>query len=107
MASNHRAVLPNGLRVLYRRQEGSPLSAGTLLIPGGSSQESASEAGLSNLTSELLLQGTRGRNAQRLARDLESIGTFMGAQTSEDYAEAGFVAPAAEVREALDIFAEV
>jgi predicted Zn-dependent peptidase len=108
MASHTVTVtLTNGLRVLYRQSAGLPLSAGTMLISGGASTEAPNEAGLCNLTNELLMQGTRRKNGKLLAQTLERYGIFMGTQASEDYSEIGFIAPASQLERAFDLMAEV
>jgi zinc protease len=75
-----RHVLPNGLTFLYRQTPGVPLAAGTVLLPTGSSQENPAQAGLANLTADLLLQGTRSRSARRIADEIESVGASLGTQ---------------------------
>ncbi len=59
------------------------------------------QAGLCSMTLDLLMQGTRRRDARQIARVMESVGASMGTQAHEDYAEMGFVVPAAEINQAL------
>src|SRR5690348_2519234 len=94
--------LSNGLTVLYEQDAAFPLTYATLLFRAGSCLEKRREAGLGSMTIDLLMQGTRRRNARALARALESVGASMGTQTHEDYAELGFVVPAAETDRALE-----
>jgi zinc protease len=102
-----RWTLSNGLTVLYRQDAGFPLASATLFFPTGSRQERHSEAGLSSMTIDLLMQGTRRKSARAIARVMEAVGASMGTQTHEDYAEMGFVVPAAEMNLALGIATEV
>ncbi len=102
-----RWTLDNGLKVLYQRDTGFPLASATLLLPVGSRQEKRPEAGLSSMTVDLLMQGTRKRSARAIARIMESVGASIGTQTHEDYAEMGFVVPASHIDQALDVTSEI
>jgi zinc protease len=102
-----RWTLCNGLTVLYRQDANFPLASATLFFPTGSRLEAHSEAGLSSMTVDLLMQGTRRKNARTIARILEGVGASMGTQTHEDYTELGFVVPAHELNLALEMTTEV
>jgi zinc protease len=100
-------TLDNGLTFLYRQAAGVPLTAATLLLRTGSRDEKPEQAGLANLTLEMMLQGTRGQTSLQLARRIESVGASLGAQAGEDYSELGFVAPAEHVGRLLEILADI
>jgi zinc protease len=102
-----KAILSNGLTFLYRRSPGVPLAAGTLLLRCGTRDEPSARAGLASLTVDLMLQGTRRRNARRIANEIESVGASLGAQASEDYTEVGFTAPVAHLDRILHVLAEI
>ena len=101
-----RWVLPNGLIVLYRRSVSLPLAGATLLVRVGSYDEAPSEAGLASFTADMLLQGTYRRSARRIAQDMEAIGASLGAHSSEDHTEMGFVTPPDYLPRALDVMAD-
>ena len=91
--------LENGLTVLYRRDAAFPLTSPPRFFwPWEAVRRSPQEAGLCSMTVDLLMQGTRHRTARQLASVMESVGASMGTQVHEDYAEMGFVVPAAETR---------
>src|SRR5258708_95638 len=100
-------VLSNGLTVLYRQSSGVPLVAATLLLRTGAGLEKSEEAGLANLTVELMLQGTRRRSSLQLAHEIESVGASLGVQASEDYTEIGFVAPVLQLDRILNVLADI
>ncbi len=100
-------TLSNGLHVLYQQDPTFPLASAALLFSAGSRRETTREAGLSSMSVDLMMQGTRKRDAKEIARVMESIGASMGTQAHEDYAEMGFVVPAAEVSKALHMMTEV
>jgi predicted Zn-dependent peptidase len=95
--------LSNGVTSLYQSNPSLPLAAGTLLLRTGSIYEQAEQAGLANLTVDLLLQGSRRRSAQQIADVIESIGASIGTQTSDDYVEIGWTAPAQKLETVLEV----
>lgn len=101
-----RWILPNGLTVLYRPSPAMPLVASTLLLRTGSYFEGRPQAGLASLTMDLMLSGTRRRSAHQIAETIELAGASIGAQSSEDYGEMGFIAPAGQWTRALDILSD-
>ena len=107
MSALERWTLANGMTVLYRRDAAFPLASGTLLFRAGSRRETGAEAGLCSMTIDLLMQGTRRRDARQIARVMESVGASMGTQAHDDYSEMGFVVPSTELDRALDVMAEV
>src|SRR5262249_25319765 len=84
-----------------------PLAAATLLLRTGANVEKPNEAGLANLTVELMLQGTRQRTSLELAHDVESVGASLGVQASEDYTELGFIAPVQHLDGILNVLADI
>jgi zinc protease len=102
-----RWVLRNGLVVLFRESPGVPLAAATLFLRSGTQNEKPNQAGLANLTCELLMQGTRRRSALRIAEDVESVGASLGSQAAEDYTEFGFASPVQQLSRLLDVLADI
>lgn len=101
-----RHVLSNGLVVLGRQDKTLPLACGTLLFRTGSLHEGRHDAGLCSFTMELLLQGTKRLNAYRFSDTLERLGISMTSESSEDYAEIGWMAPAAQGEKTLGLLAQ-
>lgn len=102
-----RWTLPNGLNVLYQQDPSFPLACASLLMRAGSRLETPVQAGLSSMSIDLLMQGTRRHDAKEIARQMELIGASMGTQAHEDYSEMGFIAPAKEMRQAFGMMAEI
>src|SRR4051812_6566772 len=98
-----RILLSNGVTFLYRESPGVPLAAATLLLRSGTRDETPDQAGLASLTADLMLQGSRTRNARKIAQEIESVGASLGAQASEDYTEFGFQTPVARLERLLDV----
>ena len=76
--------LPNGLTVVVVERKGSPLVAARLMIGVGSSAETLQNAGLANMTADLITKGTKTRNATKIAEDLEFLGADLGTTAGLD-----------------------
>ena len=94
------------MTVLYQEDNDFPLVFATLLFRAGSREERDEQAGLCSMTIDLLMQGTRHRNARKLANVMELVGASMGTQVHEDYSEMGLV-PSAEIDRAFGVISEV
>src|SRR5216684_2520257 len=102
-----RWTLANGLRVLYQEDVGFPLAQAAFIVSAGSRKEKRPDAGLSSMTMDLLMEGTRHRSARAIARVMESVGASIGTQAHEDYTGLGFIVPASEMNKALGVTAEI
>ena len=69
-----KAVLDNGLTVLLKEDTNLPIVSIKALFLGGLRAETEETNGISNLTSRMLLRGTKTRSAQTLAQEIESLG---------------------------------
>jgi zinc protease len=70
-------TLPNGLRVLLKEDHRLPFVEFRAVLRGGVLAETLDTSGLTTLMTRLLLKGTRKRSAERLAREIESLGGSM------------------------------
>ena len=61
-----RAALPDGARLIVKRNPGAPLVNIQVLFLGGVRQEPPGKAGLSNLTARLMLRGTTHRTRAQI-----------------------------------------
>lgn len=117
----HRADLPvpvertlsNGLRVIAFRQRTGPKSlslpliSAHLLVGGGSSAESESEAGLAALTSSLLTQGTTRRTAVETAQAVDALGARLDASSGYDASVIAVSATTPVFGAAFDLLSEI
>ncbi len=69
-----RTVLNNGMVLLTSEQRTLPMVSIELLIDAGSRYEGSEQAGLANLTSKLLIYGTKRRSAVQISDALDFIG---------------------------------
>jgi predicted Zn-dependent peptidase len=79
-----RTVLPNGLIVLTERMEHLRSVAMGVWIRSGSRCEAAEINGISHFVEHMVFKGTRSRSAQRIAREMDSIGGNLDAFTSKE-----------------------
>ncbi len=79
-----RTVLPNGLIVLTERMEHLRSVAMGVWIKSGSRCETAELNGISHFVEHMLFKGTKSRSAQRIAREMDSIGGNLDAFTSKE-----------------------
>jgi predicted Zn-dependent peptidase len=79
-----RTVLPNGLIVLTERMEHLHSVAMGVWIKSGSRCEQPEINGVSHFVEHMLFKGTKSRSAQRIAREMDSIGGNLDAFTSKE-----------------------
>ncbi len=79
-----RTVLPNGLIVLTERMDHLRSVAMGVWIKSGSRCETAEMNGISHFVEHMLFKGTKSRTAQRIAREMDSIGGNLDAFTSKE-----------------------
>jgi len=81
-----RSVLGNGLVLLTSEQRTLPIVSIQLLIDAGARHESAEYAGLAQLTSKLLTDGTAKRNALQISETLDFVGASLDTGCGDDLA---------------------
>ena len=79
-----RTELPNGLIVLTERMDHLHSVAMGVWIKSGSRCETAESNGISHFVEHMLFKGTKSRSAQRIAREMDSIGGNLDAFTSKE-----------------------
>lgn len=94
------------MEALLAPYPGSGLVAASAMIRRGSVDETEDEHGLADYTMSMLMRGTRRRNHEQLANDLESLGAFSGENAGIDACSLGMRSAAAEAPAALEILFE-
>ncbi|MGD0346322.1 MAG: pitrilysin family protein [Terracidiphilus sp.] len=102
-----RTVLPNGLIVLTERMDHLRSVAMGVWIKSGSRCESPEINGISHFVEHMLFKGTRSRSAQRIAREMDSIGGNLDAFTSKETICFNVKSLADHVPIALDILTDL
>lgn len=99
-------TLSNGLTVLYRQTPQDPIAAGHLFLPTGSAFEPESKWGMSSLLWSLFSKGTQEKSAREFSEQVESIGAYIGAGATLDYAEISFHTASEQMGKAMSLMSE-
>ena len=79
-----RTILPNGLTVLTERMEHLRSVSMGVWVKTGSRDESAEVNGISHFVEHMVFKGTKNRTAQRIAREMDSLGGNLDAFTGKE-----------------------
>jgi len=102
-----RTVLNNGMVLLTSEQRALPMVSIELLIDAGSRYEPADQAGLANLTSKLLIYGTKQRTAVQISDTLDFIGASLETGCSQDTANVSMTVLKKDLATGLDLLADI
>ena len=76
--------LANGLTVLISPQSGMPVVSASLVVRNGGDANPTDKPGLADFSAAMLNQGTKTRNATKLAEDVAQIGASLTSTSSMD-----------------------
>jgi predicted Zn-dependent peptidase len=79
-------TLPNGLTLLTESMPGARSVAVGVWLKRGSRHEAEKVTGISHFIEHMVFKGTKTRSAERIAAEVDSIGGYMDAFTSKEYA---------------------
>ena len=102
-----RTELPNGLIVLTERMDHLRSVAMGVWIKSGSRCEAPEINGVSHFVEHMVFKGTRSRSAQRIAREMDSIGGNLDAFTGKETICFNVKSLASHVPVALDVLADL
>jgi predicted Zn-dependent peptidase len=103
----HLSVLPNGLRVATAEMPHMASVCIGLWAGVGSRHESARLNGAAHFLEHLLFKGTRRRTARRISGEVEALGGYLDAFTSEDHTCYFAKAEAARLPALADVLADL
>jgi predicted Zn-dependent peptidase len=83
---NVRETLPNGLTLVTEPMPAARSVAVGVWLKRGSRHEAAQVGGISHFIEHMVFKGTKTRSAERIAAEVDSIGGYMDAFTSKEYA---------------------
>lgn len=99
--------LANGARLIVRERPGAPSVSVGLYFNGGRSFESSANAGVTQLTVASLRRGAGQRDGEEIDRSFEFLGTALASDVSPDFLGVEMDVISANLRPALELFAEV
>src|SRR5512142_2654550 len=79
-------TLPNGLTLVTESMPGARSVAVGVWLKRGSHHEAGEVSGISHFIEHMVFKGTKTRSAERIAAEADSIGGYMDAFTSKEYA---------------------
>ena len=94
-------------RCLYMPQHTLPLLSLRATLPGGLITEPPGKAGLGRLAANLLIKGTRRRNAEQLASDVEQLGGSLNSDSGNNSATLSLELLSPDLKPGLDLFLEM
>lgn len=99
--------LPNGMKIIVVQRQNVPLVSVSLLINSGAISEEDNLAGVTDMTASLLTKGTKTRNADAIAEQMEFLGSSIGGGANWLSTSVGFNATTDNLGKAMEIFADV
>ena len=113
VSAGYRAPMPQvlklgcGLPLWVFPQRDLPTVAGSIVMAGGASLQPLSLPGLSQLTADMLDEGTTTRTAAQIAMTVEAMGASVSASCGWDGAYVGFKCLADDLGTTLDLVADI
>ena len=99
--------LDNGLRVLVASKTAVPLVSARLTFKAGAAQDPEGKAGVANLTTSVITQGTTSLSAPELATQIEMLGANIGAGAGSDFTNLYASSPANVFEQTMDLLRDV
>jgi predicted Zn-dependent peptidase len=102
-----RFKLKNGLKVILAESHKLPLVGMELVVKTGNAANPKGQAGLADLTADMLDEGTKTRNALAIADDLATLGASLGTNAGWDASSVSITSLSENLDKALAIWADV
>jgi zinc protease len=101
------STLPNGLRVIVVEKHSIPLVAARLLVRSGTEADPGDLPGLAEMTATLLTKGTKTRNAEQIAREVEALGATLDSGAGWDNSFVAVSVMSSKLPKAMGYMADV
>ena len=82
-------TLNNGIKIIHREIKDNPLVSIQCFLYSGGANETEEKAGLAGFTQSLMFKGTKNRNWEELAKEMESMGGNVSSDVASDYSDIG------------------
>ncbi len=99
--------LPNGLRLLVKENHRLPFVEFRAAFQGGVLAETAENNGITQLLAKMLLKGTKTRDAEKIATEIESVGGHMDSYGGNNSFGVNAEVLSSDFATGLDLFADV
>jgi zinc protease len=101
-----KVTLENGLTVIIKEVHAAPTAAIDIRVATGAKNETPDESGISHFVEHMLFKGTRHRKVGAIAREIQSVGGNLNAETSLDTTHYYVTVPSEYIELALDVTAD-
>src|SRR5438552_4233335 len=101
-----KVVLKNGLTVIVREQQATPLTSITTYVKAGYFDEDDRISGIAHVIEHMFFKGTSKRPVGGIARETQALGGYLNASTYYDRTVYHTEVPAENLKKALDIQAD-
>jgi zinc protease len=102
-ATVRRTTLPNGLRVLVRRDDSAPVVAIVTYVSAGYFDETDDVVGIAHVLEHMYFKGTPTRGVGEIARQTKAVGGYLNAATIYDHTSYYTVLPSSSFAAGLDV----
>jgi len=102
-ATVRRTTLPNGLRVLVRRDSSAPVVAIVTYVSAGYFDETDDVVGIAHVLEHMYFKGTPTRGVGEIARQTKAVGGYLNAATIYDHTSYYTVLPSSRFAAGLDV----
>src|SRR5512132_3214786 len=102
-ATVRRVVLPNGMRVLIRRDDSAPVVAIVTYVSAGYFDETDDVVGIAHVLEHMFFKGTPTRGVGEIARQTKAVGGYLNAATIYDHTSYYTVLPSSSFAAGLDV----
>ncbi|MFQ5584445.1 MAG: M16 family metallopeptidase, partial [Calditrichia bacterium] len=99
--------LDNGMQVLLIENRALPMVGVNVVVKVGSAYETFASSGMSHMLEHLLFNGTTTRTQKKLYDDVDRIGGYNNANTSQFYTNYMMVTPAEHIKKGMEIQADM
>lgn len=105
MQSFEKTKLNNGIQLINRENPGTPRTTLIAFIDGGNRNEQ--KPGISDMTSRLLLKGTKNRTAEEIANETDANAIDMDIDVKQDYTRVKVACLNDDLDRAIDILSDI
>ncbi len=102
-ATVRRTTLPNGMRVLVRRDASAPVVAIVTYVSAGYFDETDDVVGIAHVLEHMYFKGTPTRGVGEIARQTKAVGGYLNAATIYDHTSYYTVLPSSSFAAGLDV----
>src|SRR5438067_6529034 len=105
-ASVHRTVLPNGLKVLIKRDFSAPVVAIVTFVSAGYFDEPDDVVGVAHVLEHMYFKGTPSRGVGEISKETKAAGGYLNAGTIYDHTSYYAVLPSSGFVRGLEVQAD-